>query len=48
MMNPLLKDRFSYNNGMIIRIDKTLFTENMKHEFFHILKIAHLEFVQYY
>ena len=37
-MNPLLKDRFSYNNGMIIRIDKTLFTENMKHEFFHILK----------
>jgi hypothetical protein len=26
-MNPLLKDRFSYNNGMIIRVDNKLYTE---------------------
>lgn len=37
-MNPLLQDRFSYNNGMIIRLNNKPYTENMKHEFFYILK----------
>jgi len=38
-MNKLLKDRFIYNNGQLIRINSNLYTKSMKHEFLYILEV---------